>query len=255
MSEFWDKVQASRQARLEYEAEIGITPPEPQPAPKPEPVRRTNHHNPNPPKLTPEQDQEARRRYDEGESSPQIAADMGVTPFVLRQGIIRAGGTLRPKGESLHLRFAISSEQLDVIAAEYAAGKAMRHLARDHDVSEHSIKRALVARGVTLRTQSEASQLREGRRHDRPVRSDSEQRADLVELYRADVNVLMGGPGSETEVIACRPADDRADRYQDDWAKACRCYRCGCLLTATTVIIDRQHNPRLVRPVCEECKS
>lgn len=87
------------------------------------------------------------------------------------------------------------------------------------------------------------------------------RRAFLVETYRADVDVLHG---AELEVIAAVPiSDGRGALEGDGWRKACRCYRCGELLTVDTVTVDRivpgcrggRYVRNNIRPACATCNS
>lgn len=72
------------------------------------------------------------------------------------------------------------------------------------------------------------------------------RRAWLVETYRADVDVIVKRhPDGSVAWVAphpqCTPLD-RADLPGPEWegpVMACRCYRCGRLLTAETLTVDR----------------
>lgn len=67
----------------------------------------------------------------------------------------------------------------------------------------------------------------------------------LLETFRADVDVLASVDGSG-EIIAATPVGSvTVDSYVGSWTKACRCYRCGRLLTYETLTVDR------IRPGCE----
>ena len=82
------------------------------------------------------------------------------------------------------------------------------------------------------------------------------RRAWLVETYRADVDVVVidlpYGPVVVDTVIGTEGA-----------VAACRCYRCGVLLTADTVTVDRIKPGALggtyrrdnIRPACGRCNS
>lgn len=73
----------------------------------------------------------------------------------------------------------------------------------------------------------------------------------LVETFRADVDAIgvewIGGP----------------DLVQDVVMPACRCYRCGLLLTVDTVTVDRivpgcrggTYRRNNIRPACGTCNS
>jgi 5-methylcytosine-specific restriction endonuclease McrA len=82
------------------------------------------------------------------------------------------------------------------------------------------------------------------------------RRAWLVETYRADVDVivveLFHGPLVVPVVLDTEGAEP-----------ACRCYRCGALLTADTVTVDRikpgchggTYRRENIRPACGRCNS
>ncbi len=89
-------------------------------------------------------------------------------------------------------------------------------------------------------------------RNDRGNAKDRERRrAWLIETYRADVDVVdirwIGG-GQLTEDVSI---------------PACRCYRCGTLLTVDTVTVDRiipgcrggTYRRNNIRPACSSCNS
>lgn len=91
---------------------------------------------------------------------------------------------------------------------------------------------------------------------NRNARGSSSDRAArrrwLVETYRADVDVLTTVSGL---VVATVP--------RGEGQPACRCYRCGCLLTESTVSPDRiipgceggTYRRNNIRPACEPCQS
>lgn len=76
----------------------------------------------------------------------------------------------------------------------------------------------------------------------------------LVETYRANRDVWPGDDG--------RPLTKTGIRFGDGVA-ACRCYRCGLLLTASTVTVDRiipgcrggTYRRNNIRPACGDCNS
>lgn len=79
------------------------------------------------------------------------------------------------------------------------------------------------------------------------------RRAWLVETFRANVDVQ---PGSQflnvTNAVPC-----------GEGIPVCRCYRCGLLLTASTVTVDRiipgahggTYRRNNIRPACADCNS
>ncbi len=78
------------------------------------------------------------------------------------------------------------------------------------------------------------------------------RRAWLVETYRANVDIYRGLPALGE--IECPIGDG---------VPACRCYRCGTLLTEDTVTIDRivpgcrggTYRRNNIRPACGKCNS
>lgn len=85
----------------------------------------------------------------------------------------------------------------------------------------------------------------------------------LVVTYRADVDVLVlrdvGGSGRDVLI----PVDVRRGERFPDQQPACRCYRCGALLTVDTVTADRikpgcqggTYRRDNIRPACGPCNS
>lgn len=99
-------------------------------------------------------------------------------------------------------------------------------------------------------------------KNDRGNTEDRRRRREyLVETYRADVSVYVHPDGSLSEW-------DRMVSFNPDLAKhpktaACRCYRCGKLLTVDTVTVDRiipkakggTYARNNIRPCCGPCNS
>lgn len=86
------------------------------------------------------------------------------------------------------------------------------------------------------------------------------RRAWLVETYRADVDVYDGVPRWD------RPTWDRYGILAvplGEGLPACRCFRCGRLLTLETLTVDRiipgcqggTYRRSNIRPECSECAS
>lgn len=95
------------------------------------------------------------------------------------------------------------------------------------------------------------------------VRGNTEDRRRrreyLVETYRADVDLVTYEHGGVGTWAVGAP---------DPWVglqrkTACRCYRCGRLLTVDTVTVDRiipgckggTYRRSNIRPACEDCNS
>lgn len=81
------------------------------------------------------------------------------------------------------------------------------------------------------------------------------RRAWLVTTYRANLDVLVVRLGNGTEI--------RLDTRFGQGQPACRCYRCGRLLTIDTVTVDRivpgcrggTYRRENIRPACGPCNS
>ena len=87
------------------------------------------------------------------------------------------------------------------------------------------------------------------------------RRAWLLTTYRADVDVLANEDG---EIVSVVPVGSiTVDTYVGSWTRACRCYRCGALLTENTVTVDRivpgcqggTYRRNNIRPACSKCNS
>ena len=85
---------------------------------------------------------------------------------------------------------------------------------------------------------------------------DRERRREwLVDTYRADLDVLVVRMRNGTELIV--------DTFLGRGEPACRCYRCGRLLTVATVTVDRiipgcqggTYRRDNIRPACGPCNS
>lgn len=81
------------------------------------------------------------------------------------------------------------------------------------------------------------------------------RRAWLVETYRANLDVLVVRLGNGQEI--------HLDTIRGRGEPACRCYRCGRLLTVQTVTVDRivpgcrggTYRRSNIRPACGPCNS
>lgn len=79
----------------------------------------------------------------------------------------------------------------------------------------------------------------------------------LVQTYRANVDVVVIPLRAGTEIIVDVIQGTEGSR------SACRCYRCGCLLTVDTVTVDRikpgcqggTYARTNIRPACGTCNS
>lgn len=66
-----------------------------------------------------------------------------------------------------------------------------------------------------------------------------QRREWLIETYRADVDIWETEVNGRTVTLEIPSTEGMGDLYGDGWRKACRCYRCGVLLTVDTVTADR----------------
>lgn len=82
------------------------------------------------------------------------------------------------------------------------------------------------------------------------------RRAWLVETYRADADLI-------TIHLHHGPVTVAVERGMESGQPACRCYRCGVLLTVDTVTVDRiipgcqggTYRRTNIRPACGTCNS
>lgn len=85
--------------------------------------------------------------------------------------------------------------------------------------------------------------------------SSPDLREWLVATFRANLDVLVVRTGNGTEI--------RLDTILGRGEPACRCYRCGRLLTVDTVTVDRivpgcqggTYRRSNIRPACGPCNS
>lgn len=99
-------------------------------------------------------------------------------------------------------------------------------------------------------------------RNDRGGSRDRQRRREwLVETYRANVDVIFigGSQKRSPDLRLCVEVLIGTEGAQP----ACRCYRCGCLLTAEMVTVDRikpgcrggTYRRENIRPACGPCNS
>ena len=94
------------------------------------------------------------------------------------------------------------------------------------------------------------------------TRDRESRRRYLVEVYRSDVDVSIARR-TDGSVFDVQPYNPRLDSCGYDRAPACRCYRCGKLLSVETVTVDRiipgcqggTYRRDNIRPACGECNS
>jgi len=88
--------------------------------------------------------------------------------------------------------------------------------------------------------------------------SRAQRRKWLVENYRADRDVSVSMSGTDVQEY-----NPRLDACGYSRQAACRCYRCGLLLTVETVTVDRiipgchggTYRRNNIRPACGPCNS
>ena len=86
----------------------------------------------------------------------------------------------------------------------------------------------------------------------------------LVETYRANMDMSVAKPGVVERVERLAPTGLRLNLSEDTIVvPACRCYRCGTLLTVETVTVDRiipgcqggTYRRSNIWPACGSCNS
>lgn len=90
----------------------------------------------------------------------------------------------------------------------------------------------------------------------------------LVETYRANVDLILvewafGGVSLDTFVVTVAELRTFPGVVSAEAVPACRCYRCGALLTAETLTVDRiipgckggTYRRDNIRPACGPCNS
>lgn len=90
--------------------------------------------------------EEVKRRYLAGESTQQIADDVGATPSGVRQALRRQGVTLRSRGEArrgTEGRRALTDEQATEAARLYESGLSMDAVAVHFGISQHAVSNTL----------------------------------------------------------------------------------------------------------------
>lgn len=136
-----------------------------------------------------------------------------------------------------------------------------RQLRADYDAERRRVDKlidATIARGRAMTTRRGTSN---GNARG-SAESRRRRREWLVETYRADVDLLLTPIGSVFGTVTI-------GFEHESWApdatrvKACRCYRCGNLLTVETVTVDRikpgclggTYRRDNIRPACGRCNS
>jgi hypothetical protein len=92
-------------------------------------------------------------------------------------------------------------------------------------------------------------------------KSRQRRREWLVETYRANVDLVVNPFGTTREIAVSEP--DHGVPFLSQRVHACRCYRCGELLTVATVTVDRiipgcqggTYRRNNIRPACGFCNS
>jgi hypothetical protein len=87
------------------------------------------------------------------------------------------------------------------------------------------------------------------------------RREYLVETYRANVDLVISPFGTIREIPVSEPL--HTVPFLSQRVHACRCYRCGELLTVATVTVDRiipgckggTYRRNNIRPACGFCNS
>lgn len=96
--------------------------------------------------ITDEQRAEAIRRYQAGEGSTTIAADLGCSPKTILDKVLRPAGVEITLGGR-----KLTPAQRNEVAKRYAAGESLRQLAKAFDCSPPNIKWLIQHRGIQVR--------------------------------------------------------------------------------------------------------
>ena len=103
--------------------------------------------------LTPEQEAEVCRRYEEGESAVELGKAFGVTTTTICRILERRGVERRSLSEA---KGGLNNEQADEVCRRYKAGENTVDLGEIFGVAPSAINRVLRRKGVCIRTNSEA---------------------------------------------------------------------------------------------------
>lgn len=103
-----------------------------------------------------------RRRYEDGASTVELAAELGYTPDTIIKNLRAVGTRIRTASEAGRLAKGVNIDMADVIA-RYNNGDSVLAIAAATGVSRPTIVRRLKAAGITIRTGSEANKIRMGR--------------------------------------------------------------------------------------------
>ncbi len=114
----------------------------------------TMHARGRPPSVTAEVGASIRERYERGESSTSLATEFGVSTTTIRNAVLAAGGTIRPRGRA---RGSAVGEQSGVsvlteadvmeLRRRYATGTAsLRELGKEFGVTGETVRGAVTGR-------------------------------------------------------------------------------------------------------------
>lgn len=148
-------------------------------------------------KWTPQEAEEIRARYLEGESCRSLGIEAGVSEQTVGRFLVRQGVELRPQGQKL-VRVPLGE-----LRSRYLAGENLYELAQEADVSYQAIGRRLRAAGVELRGMAKTEQTRqklsEAKRLDLP-----ETRLRELHAQRMSCREIAQVLGCHEEVIRTR---------------------------------------------------
>jgi hypothetical protein len=128
--------------------------------------------------LTADQESDACRRYEAGQSIRQICIAFMVSDTPVENALLAGGVALRP-------RCGVSEAERDLLGVRYSKGESAPDLAREVGVSDQSVLRWLKARGIARRTNSQA-QTRYTLHHDYFDAIDAPEKAYWLGFLAAD---------------------------------------------------------------------
>lgn len=99
------------------------------------------------------------RRYQGGESTPKLAAALGISIATVDRALREAGVCLRSPREAALLARAVAVDEAD-LRARYDRGQSVLAMSRDLGVSRPTIMRRLEAMGIAPRSGTEANLIR-----------------------------------------------------------------------------------------------
>ena len=128
-------------------------------------------------------DWELRRRYEEGESVPDLVRSTGGSKTSIRRSIERAGGSFRSRSEAVRLAIGVNltDQAVQDLVRRYGEGESAKELADALGIDVQRVRRELLAQGVEIRGLSAAQVLIQRRKRS----ITPEQGQELRRRYEA----------------------------------------------------------------------